>query len=112
MKTGIDIENISRMNEKLLEKIALPSEIEYVRSFKSQNEHIASLWCVKEAVVKLIGDKTISFLDIELTHEPSGRPKIVLHGKAKTKFDEFDETQIDVSISHTNEIAIAIVVAL
>lgn len=110
MKVGIDMEDIARMNGKLLDKIATENEKKYVKSFKEQNSHIASLWCAKEAAVKILGTD-ISFLDVELLHEESGKPFLKLHGKAEQRRKELKLKEFDVSISHTSDKAIAIVIA-
>ncbi len=110
MRVGIDIENISRMSERLLEKIATAKEREYISSFSEKKKHIASLWCAKEAAVKALGTD-LSFLDIEVLHEESGRPRLQLTGKAAERFKELKLSEIELSISHTEDIAIAIVMA-
>lgn len=61
MKIGIDSEQISRMSERLLNKISTTNEREYVNKFKNKKPHIASLWTGKEAVIKVLGEKSISF---------------------------------------------------
>ncbi len=111
MKVGIDIENISRMSEKLLDKIATQKEREYVNSFADKKPRIASLWCAKEGVIKMLGAKEVSFLDIEILHTENGRPYVNLKGSAKTEFKAQGLTQIDISISHTDDLATAIVIA-
>lgn len=111
MRVGIDIENISRMSEKLLDKIATQKEREYVNSFADKKPRIASLWCAKEAVVKMLGKKDANFLEIEILHEQNGRPYVNLTGATRVEFDFLGLMKIDISISHTNDLATAIVIA-
>ncbi len=111
MKVGIDQEKISRMSQKLLDKIATEQEKEYVYSFKKNfKQHIASLWTAKEAVIKILG-KNIGFLDIEIIHDIYGKPFVKLLGEAKNIFENAGLSEIDISITHTDEIATAVVIA-
>lgn len=53
----------------------------------------------------------VVFKDVELTHNQSGKPEIILHGKAKEKFENvFKNKKIEVSISHTQTMATAIAI--
>lgn len=111
MRVGIDIEDISRMSEKLAEKIATPSEKQYLSRFKEgKSQHIASLWTAKEACVKMLDKTDLSFLEIEVVHSDSGKPAIELKGEALKRFISLGLKSIDVSISHTSSQAIAIVI--
>jgi len=106
---GFDLQEVEKIKDanKLLEKIALSSEIEYIQKFKCDFKmRVASLWSVKEAVFKAldVSDGEISFKEIELCHKESGRPYVKLHGKAKMRFDSFGGETIDVSLSHQKSI--------
>lgn len=117
---GIDIIDIERVDtsDEFLEKIANESEIEYVKkSFCESLRHqrTGALFCVKEAVMKALEmgkGSGVVFKDIELSHEESGKPVVILHGKAKEKFEsDFAGKKIEISLSHTplNAIAMAII---
>ncbi len=102
---GFDLQEVERIKnpEKLLEKIALESEIAYIKGYKCNfSMRVASLWAVKEAVFKALGlrEGEISYKEIELCHQPSGAPFVVLHGKAKAHFEKSGFKSIEVSISH------------
>lgn len=109
MKVGIDSEQISRMSQKLLNRIATPNEIEYVGKFRHAKPHIASLWTAKEATIKALGKSDISFLDIEILHDENGKPSVALHGKAKQQFASMGLTEIEISITHNRHFATSIV---
>lgn len=110
MKVGIDIEKIDRMNKKLLDRIATPAEKEYVTSHGDSLRHIASLWTAKEAAIKMLGDTTLSPLEIEILHQKNGRPYLVLYGLALDCAKKQNLTEFDISISHNPTDAIAIVI--
>lgn len=113
---GFDLQDVKRIKDedKLLSKIALDGELEYINKFKCEKrERVASLWSVKEAVFKALDvrEGEISFKEIELCHKDSGRPYIKLHGKALARFEALGAEKIDVSISHQESVvgAVAIV---
>ncbi len=111
---GFDLQQVSEIRdaEKLLHKIALQSEIEYIQKFKCDFEmRVASLWAVKEATFKALNivEGDISFKEIELCHSENGRPYLVLHGKALEYFEQHNGKNIDISISHQKDIVGAVV---
>ena len=120
VKCGVDIIEISRVKESIenlgenfLNRVYTKKEIEYCEGRgKSKYEHYAARFAVKEAVFKalsqMVKDKySITWKDIETINDEQGRPKVdVLFIKEKKIED------IDVSISHCKEYAIANVVVL
>ncbi len=119
MRTGIDIIEVDRisLDDKFLAKIANEREIEYIETYKteqSQKESVAGLWAVKEAVFKMLGlgkDSGVAFKDIELLHEENSRPYVKLSNIAQKTFEELGLKEIEISISHTKNNAIAVAVA-
>ena len=110
LSIGTDLVNISRFEKipisskkNFYKKIFLPSEIKYCSKFKNPYEHFAGKFAVKEAVKKST-NKRISFLEIETYHRNS-KPFVKIHGKYKNQF------QFDVSISHEQDFAIAVVLS-
>lgn len=116
---GIDIIEVERVDtsEAFIKRIANEKEIEYIKKSGCDNlrhQRIAALFCVKEAVMKALemgANSGVVFKDIELTHNQFGKPEIILHGKAKEKFDnDFIGRKIEVSLSHTQTMATAIAI--
>lgn len=112
MKTGIDILETSRVktDEKFLSAFLTQSEIEYVLKFSNTKERIAGFFCAKEAVFKALCMKCFSPLEIIISHDETGRPKVELKGKTLEHFKKNFE-EIDVSISHSKTVATAICIA-
>ena len=119
MRVGVDIIEINRVPdyEKFLNKIALKNEIGYIKSFKMQEarrQRVAALWCVKEAVFKCLGlgkDSGVTTKDVELSHEPSGRPYVKLYKTAKKAFENLELKEIEISLSHSDTYSTAIAIA-
>lgn len=111
---GIDIIEVKRIEESIqnanfLAKILTYNEIEYVSQFANKCAHVAGLFCAKEAVMKALEDcKQISFKDIEIAHKNSGKPYVILNGKALEVFNKSGKQNIEISISQTNTVATAI----
>lgn len=120
IKCGVDIIEISRVKDSIeklgdifLNKIYTKNEIQYCESRgKAKFQHYAARFAVKEAVYKALSEelenKYDSFWkDVETINDENGRPKVnVLFLKNK------DLINIDVSISHCKEYAVANVTAL
>jgi len=101
---------IKRKGSAFLEKIFTDQERKYCIKFKDPFIHYAARFCVKEAISKALGTgfgKDLSFLDIEITNSPQGKPMVKLSKKAENKFNN---PEIFVSISHTNSLAMSFVV--
>ncbi len=120
IKTGTDIIEISRIKKsieetdnKFIERVFTDKEIEYCESKKTQKyQHYAVRFAAKEAVFKSISDKLknkyeIEWKDIEILNDLSGRPYVnILNSKISNL------KNIDISLSHCKEYAIASVVVL
>ena len=56
------------------------------------------------------GTKSISWREIELLAEPSGKPVVQLYGKAQDKANDLGLAKLAISLSDSKENAIAFVV--
>ena len=120
IKTRTDIIEISRIKKsieetdnKFIERVFTDKEIEYCESKKTQKyQHYAVRFAAKEAVFKSISDKLknkyeIEWKDIEILNDLSGRPYVnILNSKISNL------KNIDISLSHCKEYAIASVVVI
>ncbi|KAL4955090.1 hypothetical protein BDW69DRAFT_204790 [Aspergillus filifer] len=114
---GVDIEDISAINidnETFLARNFTPSEREYCLSAPDPRASFAGRWSAKEAVFKSLrveskgvgkGMDEIEILDGE------GGPKVLLHGHAKEVAAQNGIVDIEVTISHCDEKAIAVALA-
>lgn len=114
---GIDIIEIQRLKdinpairERFLKRVYTANELKQARdSF----ETLSGLFAVKEAVSKVLGTGIgyVAWQDIEIIHQPSGEPRLQLHGNAKLVADQKGLRQWSVSISHDRDKAVGMAVA-
>ncbi len=119
---GIDlcgVERIRRMvdhhGDHFLERTYTEAEVAYARRRKKGfEETLAGRFAAKEAVMKALGTgwrQGVEFRGIEILNEPSGKPYVVLHGTTAEKARELGVTSWHVTITHTEELAIAAAIA-
>jgi holo-[acyl-carrier protein] synthase len=118
--TGIDIaetarigEALDRHGERFLRRLYTPGEIAYCERFKNKAERYAARFAAKEAAFKALGTgwrEGVRWLDVEVTHQPSGKPELVLTGRAKAVADQLRVARAEVSISHANHYVVAQVI--
>ena len=102
---------IDRQGEAFLKRVYTPAEISLCRG---NTQSLAARFAAKEAVSKALGTGigAFAFTDVEVLRAPSGEPLLQLHGNATRLAAQLGITQWSISLSHTHEHAIAMVVAL
>lgn len=118
IKTGIDIIEINRIKQsieetegKFCERVYTQKEIDYCESKNIQKyQHYAARFAAKEAVFKAISQTLkskydISWKDIEILNDDNGRPYVQILNQNIQWIDN-----IDISISHCKEYAVANVI--
>jgi holo-[acyl-carrier protein] synthase len=117
LKTGIDLIEIPRIQaaldrhgERFLERVFTSAEIAECRG---RAEALAVRFAAKEAAVKALGTGIgpVSWREVETLHRRSGEPYLVLHGRAKWFARILRLKSWAVSLSHSRELATAVVVA-
>ncbi len=118
---GVDIVEIARM-EKILGRsprfalrVFSEKERAYCDSQHRPSVHYATHFAAKEAVLKALGtgfSNGIACTDVEVAHDDSGRPLVILHGRAKEIAGSLGVLEIPLSLSRTNETAVANAIAV
>lgn len=112
---GVDIVEIERIQEaietwgeRFLRRVYTDTELKLYK----KTEALAVRFAGKEAVMKTLGTgmRGVGWRDIEILHEPSGKPLVNLYHRAKEKASELGLTGMAISLSHSREYAIAFVV--
>jgi len=120
VSVGVDIVEVRRLQEALVargnrfaQKIYTDREIEQCERRRNRFQSYAARFAAKEAVAKLIGTGFAGFTprDIEIVTQDSGKPIVLLHGKAKERARAAGIDQIEVSMSHVAAYAIAVAAA-
>lgn len=112
---GTDIVEIRRIKEAMdkhanfIDKMFSKNEIEYLKVRNLRPEFVAGRFAAKEAVVKALGTgfSGFEFKDVEIDRTASGKPSVVLKGKAKMIAQKYGNYKIHISISHGIDNAIA-----
>jgi holo-[acyl-carrier protein] synthase len=117
---GVDIAEVARIRgaierrgEAFLRRIYTPGEIAYCKRFKNKFERYAGRFAVKEAAMKALGtgwSHGVRWVDLEVIREKSGRPTLAIRGEAGEIAARLGVKNIAVSITHTEEQALAQVI--
>ena len=105
--------SIENYGDRFLHRIYTERERVYSSRKANAAERFAARFAAKEAGMKAIGTGLrhgISWKDFEVVNEPSGRPTLVLSGVAKQIADRLGARRISLSLTHTTEMAFAVVV--
>ncbi len=102
-----------RFGERFLQRVYTKSEIDYAMSKANADERLAGRFAAKEAGMKALGTGLaggITWKDLAVGREESGKPTLHLTGVAKQHADKMGVTRIHLTITHTSELAMAVVV--
>jgi holo-[acyl-carrier protein] synthase len=122
LQTGVDLVAVERV-ERLVKRYAraaealfTPRELEYCNARRGRYEHMAARFAAKEAVLKALGTGKrgrMRWTEVEILNEPeSGRPSVRLEGAVASFAKSHGLSEIDVSLSHTGGLALALVVTV
>jgi holo-[acyl-carrier protein] synthase len=107
-------ESIDRFGERFLQRIFTASEIAYCTRKKNAAESFAARFAAKEAGAKALGtgiSRGVSWKEFEVRREVSGRPTLHLSGRAAELAEAMGVRRIQLSLTHSRELAMAVVVA-
>nr|P43098.1 RecName: Full=Fatty acid synthase subunit alpha; Includes: RecName: Full=Acyl carrier; Includes: RecName: Full=3-oxoacyl-[acyl-carrier-protein] reductase; AltName: Full=Beta-ketoacyl reductase; Includes: RecName: Full=3-oxoacyl-[acyl-carrier-protein] synthase; AltName: Full=Beta-ketoacyl synthase [Candida albicans]AAA34345.1 fatty acid synthase alpha subunit [Candida albicans] len=112
---GVDVELLSAINidnETFIERNFTGNEVEYCLNTAHPQASFTGTWSAKEAVFKALGVESkgagASLIDIEITRDVNGAPKVILHGEAKKAAAKAGVKNVNISISHDDFQATAV----
>lgn len=127
ISSGIDLIEIDRIEkalerhgERFLKKIFSATELDRLLKFKDRQVNsrliaaeVAARFAAKEACSKALGTGIgpVSWREMEVLNEPSGKPTLRLTGKAAKIAGFLGYTSWSVSLTHSRGMAAAVVVA-
>jgi holo-[acyl-carrier protein] synthase len=102
---------IARFGRRFLERVFTPQELQLANSRASS---LAARFAAKEAVSKALGTGigSIGWQEIEVLQGTQGQPVLHLHGSAALRAAELGLREWALSLSHTQDQAIAVVFAV
>ncbi len=117
---GIDAVDIDRFRGLLdrrpaiRERLFTASELESLSSRSDQVPSLAARFAAREATMKALGVGlgAFGFHDVAVSSDAGGRPRLVVTGKAAELAEAAGVTGWDVSLTHTDTLAVAVVAAL
>ena len=122
---GLDLIELSRMERSLhrfgehfLNRIMADDERSAIPGDPSSPSaravsHVAARFAAKEAAVKALGTgfaEGIGPRDVAVRSLPSGKPELVLSGKAREKADALGVKKLHLTLTHTRDNAAAVVI--
>ena len=108
-------ESLERFGDRFLHRVFLDGEIAYAKSMKFPQLHLAARFAAKEAISKAFGTgigRELGWRDLEIVREPSGAPRVQLHGRAEAFAKARGVQAVHVSLSHTADYGAASVVVV
>jgi holo-[acyl-carrier protein] synthase len=121
IRTGVDLIEISRFEsaaerygKRFLERVFTQAELEAVGEVNGKIASLAARFAAKEAVSKAFGTGIglISWHEIQILRGPAREPVLHFTGAAARMAGEQNLSAWSVSLSHTEQYAIAMVVAV
>jgi len=115
---GIDIieikrvrEAISRWGGRFLQRIFTESELSL---YQDKIESLAARFAGKEAVIKALSrsGRVFTWREIEILAEADGKPVVHLYGQALIQARDLGLSGVEISLSHSRENAIALVIGI
>lgn len=108
VSTGVDITEVRRLKqavgkwgEDFLNRIFTKEELKNAKTRGSLYQHLAGRFAAKEAVFKAVGDKNLTWKDVQILNDKEGKPLcVLLNGKGKS-------LNVHISISHVKTYAVA-----
>jgi holo-[acyl-carrier protein] synthase len=113
---GVDIIEIERIEgalrkfgERFLGRVYTRLEVAFCRGRVSE---LAARFAAKEAVMKALGTgaRGVAWREIEVLPNHRGKPLVYLHGRAQRRAERIGLDEIDISLSHSRDFAVAFVV--
>ena len=113
---GVDIVEIDRIEQAIsswhnsfLDRVYTKAELRNCQNIASR---FAARFAAKEAVMKALGTGMwgLRWNDIEINQNSNGAPGVKLYGRAQEKAKELGIVSFSISLSHSKQYAIAMVV--
>lgn len=109
--TGVDITEVSRLRkavekwgEAFLNRVFTRRELSYAHKTRTRGsfyQHLSGRFAAKEAVFKALGNQELTWQDVEIMNDSTGKPRaLILNDRGRGR-------DVHVSISHVKNYAVA-----
>lgn len=106
---------LERKGERALNRLFTAGEISYSRTHPEPARQLAARVAAKEAAYKALSGsdlaRAIGWRELEVVSRRGHAPDLVLHGRAEVRANELGVHRVHLSITHTEHLAAAYVVA-
>src|SRR5438309_10880145 len=105
--------SLDRFGERFMKRVFTEGEIAYCISMKFPARHFAARFAAKEAVSKAFGTgigKAMGWRDIDVHRRASGQPFVILEGGAKQLAADRGIANVWITLTHSDQHAIAMIV--
>jgi len=118
---GLDLAEVPRVSaaldrwgDRFLSRIFVDGELLFRTHPAAFAQHVAGRFAAKEAAMKALGTgwRGLRFREIVVGRERSGKPTLLFTGQAKARADAMRVFQAEVTITHTAQMAAAVVALL
>jgi holo-[acyl-carrier protein] synthase len=102
-------EAIARYGDRFLNRVYTPDEL---KIYGHRAHSLAASFASKEAVMKVLGtgNRGVAWREIEVLFYRTGKPYIKLNGRAVAEAQKLGIKEIDVSMSHSRDNAVAVAI--
>jgi holo-[acyl-carrier protein] synthase len=114
LQVGVDIVEIARVEsslrrygERFRRRVYTAHELTETRE---SSPSLAARFAAKEATIKALGSPAMAYHEIEVVRPTGHRPTLRLSGRAAARAAELGVQEIALSLSHSREYAVAMVV--
>ncbi len=115
---GLEMTDISPLQKWAEERddafaaVFAPGELSYALGKRKAGEHLAARYAAKVALLKATAtpEGSISLDNIWIERAPSGKPDLALSDVARTHLAIAEGDRLHVTLSHTGDVAVALVV--
>lgn len=113
---GMDLIEVERLERalarrpRLAERLFRPGELRFASQRRRPARHLAARFAAKEAAVKALGIGGLGLRDVEVVGGGPEPPALRLHGRLAEEAAS-REVELSLSLTHSREIAAAVVIA-
>lgn len=122
LRLGLDLVEVDRIEaavrrwgDAFLARLFLDGELRRERAHPAAfAQHVAGRFAAKEAAMKALGTgmRGVAFREIAVEREASGKPSLRFDGRARRRADALRVEDAELTITHTDRTAAAVVVLI